>query len=306
MKYISIDEIVAIENDKNINRINTTNNAINSKINFYSNNKTNLYYVADNSKTNLYYVVDNSETNMYNAIYNIYHAVDNSETNLCNIVENSKINMYNTMYNIVNNSETNLYNIEYNVMDNNKTSLYNVRHNVMCNSKASAYNVVNDNNVDVEDYFEEAYHGSVDIEDTNMNADAIIIKEEDSFFDFNNAVQHIRCYAEFKEFKIRLGRSTMIDTEHGKRHHNDALNELKCFGQQFTDDMQANYSDEFFKLSQLSSNIIDQDIIKSYLDNMHKHEKELAQICTNNENNDSNKENIDSNIQLRNPLVITR
>ncbi|CAG8723592.1 310_t:CDS:1, partial [Ambispora leptoticha] len=106
-------------------------------------------------------------------------------------------------------------------------------------------------------------------------------------------------------------------------------------------DMQANYSNECFELPQLSSNTNDQDIndnlveeqlfygkvwslirtatdkcllyrdhgfiqiIESYLDNIRKREEELAQIHTSNENDDSNKENVDSNVQLRNPLVVT-
>ncbi|CAG8828021.1 23340_t:CDS:1, partial [Gigaspora margarita] len=60
--------------------------------------------------------------------------------------------------------------------------------------------------------FEEAYCGSVDMEEPNMNASAVAIKVNNILFDFNSAEQHIWHYTKFKE----LGRSILANTEYRK------------------------------------------------------------------------------------------
>ncbi|CAG8616755.1 28744_t:CDS:2, partial [Racocetra persica] len=99
---------------------------------------------------------------------------------------------------------------------NSETNLYSTRYNVVHNNEANVYNIMNDNKANIENYYKEVYRSSIDIKDPNMSVDAITIKKDDSFSDFNDTEQYIKYYSEFKRFKIRLGRSTMIDTENEK------------------------------------------------------------------------------------------
>ncbi|CAG8798662.1 12609_t:CDS:2, partial [Cetraspora pellucida] len=86
---------------------------------------------------------------------------------------------------------------EYNDIDDSETNKYND----IDDSETNEYNSIDDN------YYKEVYRCSidiVDIENVNMNAEVITLKEEKLFFNFNNAEQQIRSYAEFKEFKTKL------------------------------------------------------------------------------------------------------
>ncbi|RIB21281.1 hypothetical protein C2G38_2177050 [Gigaspora rosea] len=74
-----------------------------------------------------------------------------------------------------------------------------------------------DTEVNVEDYFDEVYRGSVDVDDFKTNFKAIMISEGDQFSDFEKAERYIKCYAEFKGFKTRLGRSNIIEIESGEK-----------------------------------------------------------------------------------------
>ncbi|CAG8576463.1 16725_t:CDS:2 [Cetraspora pellucida] len=105
-----------------------------------------------------------------------------------------------------------------NTIKNSKTNEINTS-NAADNSETNEYNGIDDSEINVVDYYEEAYRGSVDIvdvEDVNMDAEVITLKEVKSFFNFDDAEQQIRGYAEFKGFKTKLGQSTMIETENGK------------------------------------------------------------------------------------------
>ncbi|CAG8547072.1 20483_t:CDS:2 [Cetraspora pellucida] len=105
-----------------------------------------------------------------------------------------------------------------NTIKNSKTNEINTS-NAADDSETNKYNGIDDSKINVVDYYEEAYRGSIDIvdvEDVNMDAEVITLKEEKSFFNFDDAEQQIRGYAEFKEFKTKLGWSTMIKTENGK------------------------------------------------------------------------------------------
>ncbi|CAG8661323.1 3184_t:CDS:1, partial [Cetraspora pellucida] len=73
-----------------------------------------------------------------------------------------------------------------------------------------------DNEINVEDYFEEVYRGSINMEERSTNVDTVILREGELFPNFDEAEQCIQQYAEFKGFKIRLGQHTMIETEDRK------------------------------------------------------------------------------------------
>ncbi|CAG8588113.1 14653_t:CDS:2, partial [Ambispora leptoticha] len=57
--------------------------------------------------------------------------------------------------------------------------------------------------VNMEDYFEEAYCGYVNMNDLTTNFKAITISKGDLFSDFEEAEQYMKCYTEFKGFKTR-------------------------------------------------------------------------------------------------------
>ncbi|CAG8554212.1 4260_t:CDS:1, partial [Cetraspora pellucida] len=93
-----------------------------------------------------------------------------------------------------------------NTIKNSKTNEINTS-NAADDSETNEYNGIDDSEINIVDYYEEAYRGSIDIvdvEDVNMDAEVITLKEGKSFFNFDDAEQQIRGYAEFKGFKTKL------------------------------------------------------------------------------------------------------
>ncbi|KAF0497882.1 hypothetical protein F8M41_020636 [Gigaspora margarita] len=77
--------------------------------------------------------------------------------------------------------------------------------NTVNDNETNVYKTMEDTEVNVEDYFDEVYRGSVDVDDFTTNFKAITISEGDKFLDFEEAERYIKCCAEFKGFKTRLG-----------------------------------------------------------------------------------------------------
>ncbi|CAG8655356.1 12943_t:CDS:1 [Dentiscutata erythropus] len=137
---------------------------------------------VNNNKTNTYKAMENTEVNMKNYFDKVYRSsvdVDdlNTKFKAITISENHQI-------------------ITSNTMNNNKTNMYKAMENT---------------EVNMEDYFDKVYHGHVDVDDLNINFKVITISEEDLFSNFKETEQYIKSYAEFKEFKTRLGWSTIIE-----------------------------------------------------------------------------------------------
>ncbi|RIB14948.1 hypothetical protein C2G38_2039770 [Gigaspora rosea] len=87
----------------------------------------------------------------------------------------------------------------------------NNMNDIECN-EISSNDTMDDNKINVEEYFEEVCHGNADVRELSINIVTVTIREGRSFLDFDDAEQYIRRYADFKGFKIKLGRSTMIET----------------------------------------------------------------------------------------------
>ncbi|CAG8578444.1 6777_t:CDS:1, partial [Cetraspora pellucida] len=88
--------------------------------------------------------------------------------------------------------------------------------NIADNIKSNEINLndaMNDNKINVNEYFKEVYSGAMEVEELFMNIKVVTLKKEDSFSNFDDAKQYVLCYAEFKKFKIRLSHNTIVETE---------------------------------------------------------------------------------------------
>ncbi|CAG8811584.1 8451_t:CDS:2, partial [Cetraspora pellucida] len=65
---------------------------------------------------------------------------------------------------------------------------------------------------DITEYFKESFHFTKNINDITKDIEVISLKEGDSFDNFDEAKLHIRRFAEYRGFKIRLGHVKMLDT----------------------------------------------------------------------------------------------
>ncbi|CAG8684044.1 21417_t:CDS:2 [Racocetra persica] len=77
--------------------------------------------------------------------------------------------------------------------------------------------IADETEIDLESFFEEAYYGSVDMEDLCINIETVILEVENNFDDFDQAKQYVKLYAEFKDFKIRIGQNSAIDNAEGEK-----------------------------------------------------------------------------------------
>ncbi|CAG8795446.1 25314_t:CDS:1, partial [Gigaspora rosea] len=76
---------------------------------------------------------------------------------------------------------------------------------------------VDDNKIDLESFFEAAQRGSLDVDTLNENIETVTIVKDQQFDDFNQAKKHIRNYAEYKSFKVIMGRSTSTKIGENKK-----------------------------------------------------------------------------------------
>ena len=74
------------------------------------------------------------------------------------------------------------------------------------------FNELNEDDVDLTTYFEEITCCSEDINHTYNNPEPVTLREGNSFNTFDDAELHVRRFAEYKGFKVRLGRVKMVDT----------------------------------------------------------------------------------------------